>query len=631
MPGLTRFELLRGVDKPPPELRTLRAGPLTAVLDGIDLRWIRSGNVELIRRIYAAVRDLRWGTLAHEVENLRLDASKDRFLLKFDVRNRDANIDLSWHGRVEGSDRGTIVYDFDACAEAAFDYGRIGLCVLHPPSGSAGRVYRAVTESGQETGVLPELVAPQEVVDGIFTGLFPPFTALSISLASGGEVRFAFEGDLFEMEDQRNWADGSFKTYSTPLALGEWHHAERGTRIQQRVITSASAVPKSRRSRASPVLVVGEPTVRMLPTIGFGMASDGSLLSARAVEIVRSAGPDHIRTDLDLGDPSHECQLDRALTTCEALGCALELALFVDACSDSALAALALRLRDAPVARILAFASEQWPGSPTETTPPAVMELVRARLGPTLPAIPFGGGTDMYFAELNRTRPDASLMDEIAYAVMPQMHADDDLSLFESLEAQGDTVRTALILSAGKRIAVSPITLRHRKATYGAIEAAPGTLPFQVDPRQASRLLAAWTLGSVKYCAEAGASSLTYFETSGWRGIVESECGPALPELFPSSPGMVFPVQTLFRELAGHKSARIVACTSSEPLQTVGLCLQHEHCATLLAGNLTPLGIKVRHEATVAATVRTIIGEAAGDSHELALGPYAVCALDDVS
>ena len=173
----------------------------------------------------------------------------------------------------------------------------------------------------------------------------------------------------------------------------------------------------------------------------------------------------------------------------------------------------------------------------------------------------------MYFAELNRTPPDVSMMDVLAYSIMPQLHAEDDLSLIETLEAQGETVRTALVHSGGKPIAVGPITLRPRKDTYGLIGPAPNGLPFQVDVRQISALLAAWTLGSVKYCAEAGASSLTYFETIGWRGIVESDSGPLLPDIFPSTPGMVFPVHEVFRELAHHKEAQIVACTSSAALE----------------------------------------------------------------
>ena len=126
-----------------------------------------------------------------------------------------------------------------------------------------------------------------------------------------------------------------------------------------------------------------------------------------------------------------------------------------------------------------------------------------------------GGGTDMYFAELNRTPPELRDMDIVSFAVMPQVHADDDASLFEALEGQADAVRSGRALAGERPLAVGPITLRHRRPVYGPAIEDPRGLPDSVDPRQVSRLLAAWTVGSVKACAEAGASALTYFEMTG--------------------------------------------------------------------------------------------------------------------
>ena len=42
-----------------------------------------------------------------------------------------------------------------------------------------------------------------------------------------------------------------------------------------------------------------------------------------------------------------------------------------------------------------------------------------------------------------------------------------------------------------------------------------------VDVRQASLLGSAWTATALKHLAEAGAASVTWYETAGWRGIVE--------------------------------------------------------------------------------------------------------------
>jgi hypothetical protein len=298
---------------------------------------------------------------------------------------------------------------------------------------------------------------------------------------------------------------------------------------------------------------------------------------------------------------------------------------------------------------VLAFARDQRTGTPTETTPPGLMRLARERLRPALPGVPVGGGTDMYFTELNRTRPDVSLMDVVAFSTNPQVHAFDDLSLVETLEAQGDTVRSARALADGKPVVVTPVALRYRWPVHGPIQTAPGELPFQVDARQLSLMLAGWTVGSVKYTAEAGAASLTYYETTGWRGLVETERGSPLPERFPSEPGMVFPVYWAFRELARLRGGAIVACSSTAPLRAIGLALASGDGLTVLVANLTPAETRVtltglRGEATVRAVVDEATAETAmhrpaahappaapltvtGGAAELELGPFALVAV----
>jgi hypothetical protein len=237
----------------------------------------------------------------------------------------------------------------------------------------------------------------------------------------------------------------------------------------------------------------------------------------------------------------------------------------------------------------------------------------------------------MYFAELNRTPPDAGLMDCVAFAVVPQVHAEDDLSLFETLEAQAAAVRSGVVLSRGKPLAVGPITLRHRKPFYGPPADGTDSLPFSVDVRQMSRLLAAWTIGSVKACAEAGASSMTYFETSGPRGLVERNDRETLPG-FPSQPGMIFPVHGVFRELGAQRGARIVECASTDPLEVTGLGLVQDGILTLFAANLTAEPQRFRVPSLKRdVALRPVVGQAEWTGSEgsagIALDPYGVVTL----
>ena len=147
----------------------------------------------------------------------------------------------------------------------------------------------------------------------------------------------------------------------------------------------------------------------------------------------------------------------------------------------------------------------------------------------------------------------------------------------ETLEAQAETVKSARAFSADRPIIVSPITLKRRynpHATVAETEKAPHELPDAVDPRQMSLFGAAWTAGSIKYLAESGAASLTYYETTGWQGLIERETGSPLPELFPSAPGMVFPLYHVFADVAEWKEGTIVECSSNRPFTAVALAVE---------------------------------------------------------
>ena len=86
---------------------------------------------------------------------------------------------------------------------------------------------------GIHEGTLPREIGPQYFVGGLPAALFPAFDLLEVEVADGVWVSFEFAGALFEVEDQRNWSDASFKTYSAPLAPSFPHTAQAGQQIRQ--------------------------------------------------------------------------------------------------------------------------------------------------------------------------------------------------------------------------------------------------------------------------------------------------------------------------------------------------------------------------------------------------------------
>src|SRR5687768_13159185 len=133
--------LLYGHEELPPNPLALKAGPLTMIFepDNAFLRYIRLGDHEIVRSIYAVVRDHNWNTIAWKVSNLQSSVREDSFDLSFDVECREREVHYVWKGAVRGDATGRVSFVFDGEARSAFRRNRIGICVLHPILEGAGK------------------------------------------------------------------------------------------------------------------------------------------------------------------------------------------------------------------------------------------------------------------------------------------------------------------------------------------------------------------------------------------------------------------------------------------------------------------------------------------------------------
>ncbi len=104
-------------------------------------------------------------------------------------------------------------------------------------------------------GTLPDLIDPVQPMMAI--------RALTHEAAPGVTVACRMEGDTYEMEDQRNWTDASYKTYVLPLAL-PWPYTIARARGSIKPYACASrALAKAGRRVPSPAR--GPPWSRSAP------------------------------------------------------------------------------------------------------------------------------------------------------------------------------------------------------------------------------------------------------------------------------------------------------------------------------------------------------------------------------
>lgn len=582
--------LYYGHPQPLPAQLALRAGPLALLYEAGDLRYIRLGNVEIIRRIYCAVRDHNWGTIPPRLSNERVEANADSFKITYDAVHCQNNIAFTWQGAITGEKDGTITFALRGQAHSTFRRNRIGFCVLHPMSCAGNLAKIEHVDGSTEESSFPTTIAPQKIIDGHPWPVVPfdNLRALSHQALPNlwAEVRFA--GDTFEMEDQRNWTDGSYKTYCTPLALPFPVEIEAGTEIMQTIRLSLhgplpQALPGGESDEVT--ISIGSEKSIPMPQIGLGGASHGQTLTPQAIERLKALHLSHLRVDLNLNNPGYKTSLRQATDEARALGISLEIAIFVTDAAQDELTDLAAALPEIrpPVLRWLVFHQQE------KTTSTHWVKLVRQHLA-DYAAVPIGAGSNAYFTEINAQHPPTDVLDFITYSINPQVHAFDNASLVETLAAQADTITSARQFAAGKPVAVSPVTLKPRfnpNATGPQPQSAPGQLPPQVDVRQSSLFGLAWTLGSLKYLAESGAVSVTFYETTGWRGVMEQADGCPLPGEFASIPGGVYPLYHLFADAA--EARRVIPLRSNRPLKVEALLLESDQGRIQLLANLTPI------------------------------------------
>jgi D-apionolactonase len=558
----------------PPKLIPLRAGPVTAVFDAdnVFLRYIRVGSHEVLRGINAPIRDKGWATIAPKVTNLDVDKKADSFKVTFDVACQNADIDFRWKGSISGSDKGVIEFSFDGESHSTFKRNRIGFCLLHGPS-AAGQPWTLETVDGKTTkGQFPKFISAHQPAKNL--------RAITHEVAANIQARVDFEGEVFEMEDQRNWTDASFKTYCTPLEIPYPVEIPKGTKISQKIkISLEGTVPSLADSQTNRTTLTLSKNESALPLLGVQVSGEVATLTDEQVKRLKALHLNHLQVDLMLSDGSFVSKLRTAAQQAKALDVSLQVVLGLGESPDFDKLVKEINQLRPSVSYWLVRGGV-----------PEHFQMARKQLGSVLGNAKIGVTQVTNFVDLNRARPEDKSIQAIGFAVNPQIHAFDNASVVETLPIQADAVNSTREFARDLPLIIGPITMAPQLLDGVDQPGGPpegGLLPTYVDKRQVEPFAAAWTLGSLKYLADAKTHSATYFETVGWNGIMDADNVAARPKAFPSRPGEVFPVYQLLHELAEFAGAKTQQIDSSDELAAVGIALRKAGRMRVLVANLT--------------------------------------------
>ena len=518
--------IVHGTDDTSTDPIPVTVGDWALLLIGGAVRVICWRGVEVVRGIDCPIRDATWGTLVQEdVAVSWADEGVRR------VMTRTFAVGA---GAVRGrlvltiDPVGTLEVDLNLTARDTFRTNRSGITVLHPIRGVAGMpvtVHKA--SGGTESARFPLEIMPSQ----------PVFDIAGLEhVVDGVRVAIAFEGETFEMEDQRNWADASYKTYCRPLSRPMPYEIVAGDPIHHRVRVTVSGDRELIELAASgPTSPEGAlfPEVLIVADEGWVPAPSHPAHEVGVGTVVIRLGPRQNGTEAWVVDAA------RAGT-----GVDLEVVIPDDADPDAHLIGVATALRAHGIDPRHVFAlpeaylksyqpTGQWPTG----TSPAEAALAAGR---AFPHARVGVGMLTNFTEVNRCRP-PRLGDYVTHSTTAIVHAADDRSVFETLEtlprivaddsafARGVHDRVAedeAELSRTVRLGLTAIGSRGN--AFGATDAPnPGRVRkamASVDPRQVGLIGAAYAIGVASRMAEGGVEAFAASSLAGPFGVA-SEAG----------------------------------------------------------------------------------------------------------
>jgi len=567
---------LYGTDEAVEPPRIFQAGPLSVEFEAGNLRHIRYHGWEMIRAISFVVRDKDWGTYAPLIADLTIHQEPESFRISYLAMVKEKEQEFRYSAVIAGRFDGSLSFSGTGMALSDFLTNRTGFVVLHPIEEVAGAAATVEHVDGTiEETEFPLLINPVQPMRDL--------RAITYEFLPGLSVSCRMEGDTFEMEDQRNWTDASYKTYVRPLALPWPYLIAQGEAIQQTITLKVSG--HAREIISAPEghsLRIGEQIAGTgMPPLGLGLDPSDLKAIEQSLEGLREAAPSHLVCYYDPRLGHRLLDLERMAAFGKALGTEVWLEYVIPSVDQ-----FEENIRDLgravaelghPFAVVMLSPAPDLkctlPGSPWPPCP-SLEDCYRAARA-AFPEARLGGGMFSFFTELNRKRPPFELLDFVTFTTVAIFHAGDDRSATEGLEALPYLAKSVAAFISDKPFHVGPSAIGLRMNPYGE---APMANPRNIrqamngmDPRQRGLFAAAWSLGYVARFANEGASALTLGGCTGKFGIVYAATD--YPQPWFDGNGGVYPVYHAVKGLSALRGCPLVELSISRPRDIQGIAV----------------------------------------------------------
>jgi len=501
-------QALYGCDEPLPARTWLRAGPLSFEWVGGRFGPVHAHGHEVWHGMAFLFRDAGWGTPEPVFEQVEHHNDDQGFQLVLrghipcapsDVLGEPVeNACLQLHLTVQSSADGALHLRAEATPTHPLRTNRCGWVLMHPMT-AAGCALEVLHVDGRTSrSTLPEEVPA-----------WPPFMGvrgLRHEYAPGHWAEALLPGEDYELEDQRNNADASFKTYSRsnlmprPYVLRPEQPLVREMHLRLRGPAPAPA-------HKTAAVATLQPPIQAAVTPRLGVAitpATSHCTESWALDVLRQWRPAFVHLTLWTDDLASDVDWQGVRTLLQAAGADLRL----DVCAREGLG------HGGPQDAALHRLSQQL--TALGVAPASVAALpcgpqAAALLRQLFPGAAIGGGTPHFFAQINRLEGSGA-EDFMAFTVCPIVHGTDDDSLMHGLQSLPSMLETARRRHPGRTWHLGPSWLPARASPLGAQPASDGQRRMalaRLDPRTRGLFGAAWLLGHLAAAVRAGVQALT--------------------------------------------------------------------------------------------------------------------------
>lgn len=553
--------VIYGTDEVIAETVELRAGALKMVFQKGKLWNLSLDEVEIWHGLGFVFRDADWGTPEPVIEQVESVVTTQRFRVNCRGYFPTHPLRLPFRIDIEGGEDGYIRFIAEATPASDLQTNRLGLCLLHPMSAGGARVGIEHIDGRKSLSTFPTHVPA-----------WPPFMlirAIRHEYAPGYWARCEFDGDLFELEDQRNNSDASFKTYSRSNLMPRPYTLRSGLPVRQYAELwverrNASPAPVPDRHCPPPVSLRVDDKGYVAPKLGTEIMADDIAQGHGVVEALLALRLSHVHLAIDGNVTLVDWEVLAALLQASHTRLRIDLSLPEFPQADGVLDALRSALKTAAIVPegVAVFPSEKiW------------LDSARWRF----PQTAMGGGTPHFFVQLHRSER-LGEMDFLTFTTSPIVHGTRDEEVMLTLQSLPSLVET-LRAKYSMPVRIGPSTIGARASPLGRLPLPDATRRLALnreDPRCKGVFGAAWAVGYFAQFAHARVDAMTLMSLTGHSRILDAG---------PNGTVLRYPSYFALERLCGHDFMHDV--TVSEPKRLAALAFPRERGKELLVANLT--------------------------------------------